>query len=405
MVRLGFRTNLLRVDGAKAEKVTFIELFFDLVFVFAITQISHSVVHAIEEDHAFDGILQSVVILAAVWWVWVYTTWVTNWLDPDRGPVRWMLLALMLFGLVLSTSIPEAFGERALLFAGAYVVMQVGRAVFTILSLARFDRFNTINVTRLTIWFLVSSVFWITGALADDISARLGLWAVALVIEYLGPINRYYVPGLGRSDISRISMRGGHIAERAALFVIIAIGESVLVTGSAFTDQPIGVASTAALLASFVGSVLLWLLYFSRAESGGSRFIRKHDNPSLVASNSYTYLHIVLVAGIVFTAVADELVLAHPLGDAEPLVIGFVYGAPLIYLFGNLLFKRSVGAPWLVSHLTGAAALIALATVALLAGGIVSPVWHSWIANLVLAAVVVAEEVSYRRAYSAQPVA
>jgi low temperature requirement protein LtrA len=393
----GFTTNLLRGDGEHADRVSFLELFFDLVFVFAVTQISHTLVHSIDGGHALDGGLQAAVIILAVWWVWVYTAWVTNWLDPDKAAVRWMLIILMVLGLLMSTSIPEAFGDRALLFVSAYVAMQVGRAIFTILSMVRFVPENALNVTRLTIWFCVSAIFWFWGALTEDLTVRLVLWGVAIVIEYLGPVSRYWVPGLRSSYIGGIPIRGGHMSERAGLFVIIAIGESVLITGTAFADHPIDLPNTLAFFASITGSILLWLLYFSRAESGGSRFIRRHSNPSLVAANSYTYLHVVLVAGIVVIAVADELVLAHPIDAPRRLTLALVYGAPALYLIGNLVFKKSIGAPWLKSHLAGVGILVIFGAAVLLSGLQLPALVHSWIANVVLIAVVIGEEIDFRR--------
>ncbi len=394
--RFGMRTNLLRTEDGHGDKVSFLELFFDLVFVFAITQISHTFVYSINGGKALEGVLESTVVVLAVWWVWVYTAWVTNWLDPDKGAVRWMLIALMVLGLVMSTSIPEAFGDRAWLFVGAYVTMQIGRALFTISSMIRFEPANALNVTRLTIWFGVSAIFWFAGAAAEDPWWRLALWGVAIVIEYLGPVSRYWVPGLRSSYIGGIPIRGAHIAERAGLFVIIAIGESIIVTGTSFTTNPISAASTFAFLGSVTGSILLWLLYFSRAEAGGSHFIRRHDHPSLVAANSYTYLHVVLVGGIVLVAVSDELVLAHPTEPARLLTIALVYGAPIVYLVGNLIFKRSIGAPWLKSHLVGTAVLVVLGAISLTQIVSLTALAHMWIANTVLVGVVVGEEIDFR---------
>ncbi len=386
----GFRTNLLRQGDEHADRVNFLELFFDLVFVFAITQVSHTLVHSIELGHALDGGLQATVILFAVWWVWIYTAWATNWLDPDKPAVRWMLIALMVLGLLLSTSIPEAFGDRALLFVSAYVVMQIGRTIFTIFTMVRLAPDNALNLTRITIWFLVSAIFWFAGAFTDDLTVRLILWVVAVVFEYLGPVSRYWVPGLRSTNIGGIPIRGGHMAERAGLFVIIAIGESVLVTGVAFTENRIETSNTLAFLASVTGSILLWLLYFSRAESGGSRFIRRHDNPSLVAANSYTYLHVVIIAGIVLVAVADEIVLAHPLQAPSILTLVLVYGGPAVYLFGTLTFKRSVGAPWLRSHVIGIGGLVVIPLATYVAD--LPSLAHAWIATLLLAAVLIGEE-------------
>lgn len=394
----GFRTNLLREGGSEADRVTFLELFFDLVFVLAITQISHTLVYSIEKGRALDGGAQAAVILFAVWWVWVYTAWVTNWLDPNKPAVRWMLIVLMVLGLLMTTSIPEAFGDRALLFASAYVLMQIGRGVFTVLAMVRFMPDNALNVTRLTIWFVSSAVFWFAGALTDDLTVRLGLWVIALAIEYLGPTTGYRLPGLRRTTISGISIRGGHIAERAGLFVIIAIGESVLVTGTAFTENPIDLPATFAFLASIFGSILLWLLYFSRAESGGSRFISRHENPSTVAANTYTYLHVVIVSGIVLVAVADELVLAHPIDTPSLLTLCLIYGAPAVYLLGNLFFKRNIGAPSLRSHISG---ITALGVIFALSAVTDAPALaHIWATNVILAAVLIVEEVGWRRARS-----
>lgn len=392
----GFRTNLLREGGEEADRVSFLELFFDLVFVLAITQVSHTLVHSIEVGHPFEGGLQAAVLLFAVWWVWVYTTWVTNWLDPDKPRVRWMLLALMVAGLLMTTSIPAAFGDRAVLFVCAYVGMQVGRSVFTILSMVRLDPGTALNITRLTVWFLVSAVFWFVGALLEDLTVRLILWVVAVAIEYAGPVSGYWVPGLGSSFAGEIGIRGGHMAERAGLFVIIAIGESVLVTGTAFTDHSIDLAGTLAFMASIAGSILLWLLYFSRAESGGSRFISRHESPGKVAAYSYTYLHIVIIGGIVLTAVADELVLGHPLEAPTLSTLTLVYSAAVLYLVGNLVFKHSIGAPWLPSHIAGIVVLILLPLITVSAD--IPALAHTWATNAVLAVVLVAEELGWRRA-------
>ncbi|MGO7426381.1 low temperature requirement protein A, partial [Rhizobium ruizarguesonis] len=118
--------NWLRAKGsASGSKVTFLELFFDLVFVFSISQLSH----ALAAHYTPLGAAEAALMTFAVWWVWIFTAWVTNWLDPDKMPVRGMLVALMMLGLLLSASIPEAFGDKGLLFAGAYVAMQVGRSL------------------------------------------------------------------------------------------------------------------------------------------------------------------------------------------------------------------------------------------------------------------------------------
>ena len=126
------RQSLLRSREAHA-RVTFVELFFDLVFVFAVTQLSHTLV----EHLTLGGALQTLFLLLAVWWVWMYTCWFTNWIDPDKPSVRMLMFALMLAGLLMSASIPNAFGHEGLLFAVAYAFIQVVRTVFMLFAAAR----------------------------------------------------------------------------------------------------------------------------------------------------------------------------------------------------------------------------------------------------------------------------
>src|SRR6195256_6932246 len=137
--------------------VTYAQLFFDLVFVFAVTQISHTLLGRFTPL----GALQTTLLLLSVWWVWVYTSWATNWLNPELTPVRVLLFLLMLGGLVLATSIPKAFESRGLWFAIAYAAMQVGRTTFLLASVPRAQPSIRMNAIRITAWLAVSAVFWI----------------------------------------------------------------------------------------------------------------------------------------------------------------------------------------------------------------------------------------------------
>ena len=130
MVHVSDHGSLLRARGGGAERVTSLELFFDLVYVFAVTQLSHRLL-----DHLSVGGALETLLLLVVWSAWAGTAWITNWFDPDRLPVRLMLVAVMLASLFMSVAIPDAFGERGLIFALAYVAIQVGRTVFVLISL------------------------------------------------------------------------------------------------------------------------------------------------------------------------------------------------------------------------------------------------------------------------------
>ena len=130
------RRSLLRNHGGGHAPVTNLELFFDLVFVFAITQLSHYMLGGL----TLIGVAETFVLFAAVWWAWMWTTWATNWIDPDRAEVRLLLGVLMLLSLSMSAAIPFAFGPGAMLFAGSYVAIQVGRSIFTAWAMEREGR-------------------------------------------------------------------------------------------------------------------------------------------------------------------------------------------------------------------------------------------------------------------------
>ncbi|MES2183713.1 MAG: low temperature requirement protein A [Pseudomonadota bacterium] len=333
-----------------------VELFFDLVFVFAVTQLSHTLLAHLTPL----GAVRTALLLLAVWWVWVFTSWVTNWLDPERIPVRLCLFALMLGGLLLSVSLPTAFGARGAVFAGAYVGMQVGRTLFFLWAVRREPVPMRRNFQRILVWLATSGVLWIAGACAGE-EQRLFWWAGALAIEWLGPVSFFRVPGLGRSDITDWNVDGNHLAERCALFVIIALGESLLVTGATFAEQAWNASSIAGVAAALLGTVAMWWIYFDTgAERAHHRMVHAAD-PGRQARLAYTYLHALIVAGVIVCAVGDELVLAHP-GHASGATIATLLGGPALYLLGNALFKwvtnDRIAPP--VSHLAGLALLLAL---------------------------------------------
>lgn len=379
--------RLFRTRGPGSDRVAFIELFFDLVFVFAVTQLAHHLI----EHVTLRGAVETLVMLLAVWWVWVYTTWVTNWMNPEKGPVRWMLIALMLVGLVLSTAIPNAFADQSLQFVIAYIVMQLGRTLFVMASFRRVgDDVRALNLTRIAVWFSFAVPFWLAGAVVGG-DAQLALWGAALAIELAAPTVRYWLPGIKAAPIESVGVQGGHMAERAGLFMILALGESIIVTGTLFSRSEISTSSVLALLAAFVGTILFWLLYFSHGAEHGSRFISQAEQSGGIARLTYTYLHMILIGGVVLLAVGDDLVIAHPDDPLDTATAAIVIAAAALYLLGNLLFKRSIGRPWLRSHLVGMAALTALFLVWPAIPGL-TPLALTWIVNGIVALVVVIDE-------------
>ena len=366
-------------------RVTYAELFFDLVFVFAVTQISHTLL----AHFTPLGVLQVTLLFLAVWWVWVYTSWITNWLDPEKTPVRLLLFAMMLGGLVLSTSIPSAFDGRGLWFAIAYAAMQVGKTVFLWISTPPSRPRARMNAVRITAWLSVSAVFWIAGGLAQG-ELRLVLWAIALAIEYVSPAVRFWIPRYGASSVADWVIEGGHMAERCALFVIIALGESVVVTGATFAELAWSGENLAAFVSVLVGSIAMWWIYFHIGAEAGSEQISRSSEPGRLARLAYTYLHMPIVAGIIVSAVADELVLKHPGGHSDLKTVISAIGGPLLFLFGTILFKHSFRGFLQLSHGVG---IIALGVLAWFAGEL-SPLMLSILTTAIMIAVAVWESIS-----------
>lgn len=387
MTGIGSKRDLARDRGEEA-RVEFVELFYDLVFVFAVTQISHFLL----KNLTVLGAFQAAFLLLAVWWVWVFTCWVTNWMDPRRTVVKFLLFALMLGGLVLSSSLPEAFEDRGLAFAAAFVFMQVGRSLFMMWALRHHNPDNFRNFLRITQWLVLSGVFWIAGGLAEG-ETRFAIWIMALVIEYLGPACRFWTPWNGPSSTADWDVEGAHMAERSALFVIIALGESVLVTGATFAELEWSAPVVGAFLASFFGTVAMWWLYFNRGAERARHNIEHSDDPGRIARIAYTYLPVLLIAGIVVVAVGDELVLAHPVGGhAELAPILTIVGGPALYVVGNMLFKRVAYGRLPLSHMIGLVLLVALG----IAAPLLDPLPISVLSTIILVIIVIWENASLK---------
>lgn len=355
----GMRRDVMRpVDSPRADRVTYVELFFDLVFVFALTQLSTY----LYENQSGLGVLEGVIMVCALWWAWVSTTWVTNWLDPVALPVRGAVIALAFVALVMSASIAEAFGERAWAFAVAYVVLQVGRTAFITWATARHDRAVSRDFALVLIWTVAGAALWIVGALLP-LPWQLPLWIAALSLELLGTVLGFPVPGRGRVLIGAWDLSGPHIAERTALFVLIALGEGLLVSGFAFVAKESSAETVIAMSAAFVAAAACWWIYFDHGERIGSEAIDASDEPGRLARTAYTWIHLAIIGGVVLLSVGDKEALSHPheRGLAPALA---VLGGPLLFLVGTALFRWVLEKRWARSQLAGIAALALLTIVA-----------------------------------------
>jgi len=385
------RSLLRRREVAGSGRVAYVELFFDLVFVFAITQLSHGLLAHLD----LHGAIHTAILLVAVWWVWIYTTWVTNWLDPERLPVRLALFAQMLLGLLMSVAIPRAFEDRGLVFVAGYAGMHIGRTLFVLWAVRGESVPFVRNFQRIFVWLLLASLAWLAGAFAEGI-ARTAWWCGAIAIELTGPFLNFRVPGLGASRTQEWNIDAHHMAERCALLIIIALGESLLITGATYADIPWTVPTSSGFLSAALGAIVMWWLYFDTGAERSAQRLHHGDDPGRLARSAYTYLHAPILAGIVVTAVADELVLAHP-DHATPAGLWAILGGPALFVAANALFK------WLTndrllppfSHLGG---LLALGALTLAAGPLhLSALALSWGTTLIVAGTALWEVLALRR--------
>jgi len=374
----------LRARGAGTEQqaTTRVELFFDLVYVFAVTQISH----ALLDDLSVSGVARAVFLLLVVWWAWIYTTWMVNWFDPaSSAPVGAVLTGVMLASLLMAAALPGALGQHGFLFAASYVALQVGRNAAAASLLARGHALRDV-FERLVAWSVVSGVLWLGGAGLEG-DQRLLVWIPALALELAAPAAGYWLPGRGRAATTNWDIEGGHFAERCEGFIIIALGESLVVTGATASSAGLTPAVVLCLVVAFLETAALWWLYFGGPTEGSRGAMRSSDDPGRLARDGYTYLHLPIIAGIIATAVGDDLLVAHPHQALSGVGLWMVLGGPALYLIGLSLFHRRMTGNANAKRLATAALLVLLAplaghvsalalgaTIAVLLGGLV--IWE-----------------------------
>lgn len=263
----------------------------------------------------------------------------------------------MLIGLIIAAAIPDAFGDRGLIFALCYVVTQIGRSGIILFMLGK-KHHLTKNYTRILIWFFISAVFWIVGALEEDF-IRLILWTIAVLSDYIAPMHGFYLPILGRSDSSKEwTIEGHHLTERCQLFVIIAFGETILMTGASLSELEVWTLPVvAAALLSAVSSLAMWWVYFDTSSEVGAEKIQKVDDPGMLGLK-YHAVHVVLIGALIMSAVGDELTVNHPLGYISLAAIFVIIVGPVIYLVSNMAYKWLTCHTIAKSHIVGIIALL-----------------------------------------------
>ena len=341
--------HVRQIEGE--ERVTPLELFFDLVFVFAITQVTGF----LADKESTEGLLRGLLLLAALWWAWAAYAWLTNTLNPEEGGVRIAVFASMAAMLVVGLATPAAFGTNALVFAVAYFIVRALHLVLYAIA-GRGDPELLAAVVRFTPGAVLGPSLLVVAGFFDG-PLELTLWIAALAIDYLGALR-------GRGRGWRLSP--AHFVERHGLVIIIALGESIVAIGVGAAELPLNVRTIAAATLGIVVSAALWwsyfdwLIYVSQARITDARGAERAD----LARDLYSYLHMPMVAGIVLFALGMHETLAH---IDEPLrlipAIGLSGGLAL-YMAAHVALRLRTGGGWGHGRPTAAVILLALIPVA-----------------------------------------
>jgi low temperature requirement protein LtrA len=373
-------TETLGVQRAGEERVTPLELFFDLVFVLSFTQVTLKMA----ENPGWESLGEGLLILAAVWWAWCAYAWLTNSIDPDQTLNRVCMFAAMGGMLVVSLSIPDAFGDRGVLFGCSYFFVRAVQLVLYVRNTAGAAEGGDLQaILKLAPGFLLGSALLVVAGLLDG-GARTSIWILAILIDWSTPLF------FGTDEFH---LEPGHFAERHGLIVMIALGESILAIGAA-AGFTLSTGQVFAALFGIAAVAALWWAYFDVVAIVAER--RLTEAPSgeqaPLARDAYSYLHFPLIAGIVLLALGLKETLAATGDQLETVPALALTAGPALYLLGQVAFRERVLGTFSPHRAFAALALLALIPLALGADALVSLAAVA----VVLAILIAYEAVHYR---------
>ncbi|MEU8332063.1 low temperature requirement protein A [Micromonospora sp. NPDC048839] len=343
-------------DADSRQRATFLELFLDLVFVFALTRISARVISDFTDGGrgVVAGLGQALLLFLALWAVWSLTVWSTSWLDPEATIVQVVIVMTAVGAMTMAVAVPDGFGARAPLFAITYVSLQIGRVVY--FHVAGHGRPDPRQTLRVLVWFGLSAPLWVIGGLADDGTIRGPLWIIAVLIDYAGLYLGWPTPRIGAQRIGGRAIAAGHLAERYQQFLLIAIGEAIFVIGLAFSGSDFHADQTAGFVLALATTVLLWRIYFHLAGKVLDAAVSRSRHADRLATEM-AFAHLVMIAGIVLTGVGFELLITDPLGHLPAAWLIAILGGPVVFLAGRSALEYQVFARVSRSRLAGLLAL------------------------------------------------
>jgi low temperature requirement protein LtrA len=312
------------------KRVSPLELFFDLVFVFALTQVTK----LMSDNPTWEGLGQGMLVLAALWWAWGAYSWLTNYIAADEGKERLLMFAVMGAFLIAALAVPHAFDDDALVFAIAYAAAR-WLHIF-IFAEANDDVDAGMAIRRLARTAIPGPALLIVAGLVDEGTLRAVLWIVALAVDFSGP----YVFGVRGFRIS-----AGHFAERFSLIVIIALGESIVAIGAGLTGE----LDAGIIVAAVLGLVIAcsqWWAYFDVVAVASERRFRRAQGDELtrIARDSYSYLHLPMIAGIILIALGIKKTVGHVDEPLKTVPAVALFGGIALYYAGHIGFRlRNMG--------------------------------------------------------------
>ncbi|MET7704807.1 low temperature requirement protein A [Micromonospora sp. NPDC005413] len=335
----GRGAELLRPPTSSG-RATFLELFFDLAFVVALTRVTQRFAD-LSDDTGWalvTGFGRTLLLFLALWLIWSHTAWITSRYEPEQPIIQAVVVGTMFAGLVMAVTLPRAMEERALPFTVAYLMVMVVRPLVVAAALRGHPR--RLVPIRLAVWASASAPLWLAGALGPD-HLRLPLWAAALAVDYLAWALGWPLPWLGASRVGRWRIAGTHLADRYQQMFLIALGESILVIGVVFGGTDYSGERAAAFAVAFATSALLWRIYFHRAGLLLTEAFDRAGMPGRLGAVSER-THLLIVLSVLVTSVGYELVIDQPYGPPRPSWLLFVVGGPVLFLVARMRLEHEI---------------------------------------------------------------
>lgn len=339
-------------------QVTPLELFFDLVFVFAVSQLSHHLLAHL----SWRGAAETLVLLLAVFVVWSYTSWTVTMIPADQPRTTWMVLAVMLLSLFMNASVTIAFTTSGWAFIIPYLVIELVRSIWAWTIVNSADAVFRTHYFQVLLWGIVTTPLWVAGAVVNS-EARLLWWSLAAGIDLIGTWLAHPIPGQPL-QFENVGFDANHMLERCRLFLIIVLGETVLRIGTAIAAAPLALMTLLTGTVALAGTIALWALNFGHSRRLTEQYREETRNPIRIARYGIDAL-IVLFAGLIAVAVGNEMVIAHPNGEPSPTLSLLLIGGPILYLLGQSWYLRAVTGESPRVRLIGSAALVLTGVVAL----------------------------------------